>query len=258
MKNIKVLIIALFAFVVFANTQGYAGAPGVSADVNSALTAKFNVQKKFDKAESEAVVISKPLSVAALSCFNLAVDAFSKGAGKLYSGDFSNQVKEPVEEGLQPHFDNLKWNDVISYDGNISATTSIKVVFEANISGSDSFSGPTIKNFNCDNMQKAWVSKRNEGLKRTPTFDELMNKVRGGVVDEGNRIDKDITKSAADAKKDIEELDKRKATVLSVDKPFSKNATVCGALIEFFGGGNTDCPVSASTNSGSGGGAAIK
>lgn len=238
MKESSLIVIFVLIPFLTVSSFAYASTPGVNPVINQAMTLKANITRVLDRASGENIVIQKPISIPALGCFSGAVEGFAKGASKLFSGDFSPQAKEPIEEGLLAHFKDLKWNDVISYKTDIAASAEIKFVAEVNVAVLDSFTGPTFKTMSCDNMQTAWMSRRNSSMKRTPGFNEIVNSLRTSETSGRNgQITEDITKYASKARRDVQELEQRqnRETVFAVDNPLKRDANICGAIQQFLG-----------------------
>jgi hypothetical protein len=80
--------------------------PGCDDRIMKAMNDKANARVAYDVAESE-MVIDKPDSVLAMSCFNNAAGESALQIGSMFSGDFTTQLGTIVPDSLQSFYDDF-------------------------------------------------------------------------------------------------------------------------------------------------------
>ncbi len=179
----------VFAVLVFFSSNGALAADdpppsteddvvaGCDPKVMDALKAKAEAKVAVDVAATEEIM-TKPDSVLAMTCFDKASKASSKGAGKIFSGDFHNQSKGTVKAGLDSHYKNYTVGEGQGTDGSDADESFYDIVFIDmggvefggganagvdvnagwNPAGGDGGTapGPVVKGFNCDKMDTVY------------------------------------------------------------------------------------------------------
>ncbi len=150
--------------------------PGCDEKVMKVLKARAKVKTIVDEAAIDEVM-TKPDSVLAITCFGKAAKASSKGAGKIFSGNFFNQLKGVLKAGLKTHYKNftieeggdsssdadesfydiafLDMGEGFSAGGGVSAGLGVDISLGM-AGGGGVAPGPVVKDFKCDNMNKVW------------------------------------------------------------------------------------------------------
>ncbi len=224
--------------------EGQSVVPGCDKKVMDVLKARANAKVVVDEATTEEVM-TKPDSVLAMTCFGKAAKASSKGAGKIFSGNFFNQMKGVLKSGLKAHYKNfsveqggdssgddgsfydiafLDMGDGLSVGGGVSAGVGVDISLGMGGMGGTA-PGPVVKDFKCDNMNKVWkkASERST-IGKTPYMSE--KNLEEGTVPEG--AGKDFKKKITANKKTFQAYADAKQKLKPHDiPPFDGNETAC-------------------------------
>ena len=154
---------------------------GVRPSIQRAMIYDVELRKAFDYS-IENSFINKPSGLAALTCFAAAAEIHAKSSGELFSKDYSNQVLDPINDGLDAIKDAYSFDNIVDYNASIQASAGLDASLSI-VPSDGNDSGPTVKGLECGQMQNKWMTSRDRGVKNNLTYKELLG---GGTGEDEN------------------------------------------------------------------------